>query len=287
MFYSKTNRKSGFTRTELGVVLGVLSVFALMLLPAMATPRAKGISYTCLANLRLMIQAWSLYAQDNNGRLVMSLHGGDAYGGASASNPRYSPWAAGWLDWTTQSDNTNVQFLVSNKYSKLAPYLNHKSQPFLCPADVFASRPQQANGWHRRARSISMSIGVGDGNAESGPWNATMYRHLKTEADFLNPAPRQTFVFLDENPDSINDPGFFSPQDASTWTDQPASYHEAGGGFAFADGRALIQRWSASLTAPKTMQPHFISGVTAQVQARDADLLWLNYHSARLSAKTF
>ena len=74
-------------------------------------------------------------------------------------------------------------------------------------------------------RSISGNIGVGDGNAEGGPWGASLYKHIKKAGDFTDPGPSETWVYLDENPDSINDAGFFNPTSLGSWIDQPASYH--------------------------------------------------------------
>jgi prepilin-type processing-associated H-X9-DG protein len=52
-----------------------------------------------------------------------------------------------------------------------------------------------------------------------------------------------TFVFVDEHPDSINDGAFFSPQSKSQFVDIPATYHNRACGFSFADGHAEIHKW--------------------------------------------
>ena len=281
--------QQGFTRTELAVVIGVLMTFAGLLLPALASPKSRGDTLSCLANLRRLIQAWALYSDDNNGRLVMNFHGGDAQGGAAATGNggRNAPWAVGWLDWTTSADNTNVSYLVDPKYAKLATYFAPAANLHKCPADLFVSSAQRAKGWTERARSVAMNIGIGDGNAEAGPWNAEMYQHIKTTAQFVYPAPALTFVFLDENPDSINDPGLFCPQTASAWTDQPASYHNGAGSFAFADGHVELKKWTASLAAPKAQLIQFMAATTATAKAGDPDLRWVNYRAGRVSTNAF
>ena len=48
-----------------------------------------------------------------------------------------------------------------------------------------------------------MSQGVGDGNAEVGPWPMSTYKHCKTMSDFRYPAPAETFVFVDEHHTAI------------------------------------------------------------------------------------
>ena len=79
-------------------------------------------------------------------------------------------------------------------------------------------------------------------------WNVTrgyggakslkVYRKL-TAVD----SPTERWVFLDENPYSINDGYFAEDPVYTTWVDYPASYHAGAGGLAFCDGHAQIRRW--------------------------------------------
>jgi prepilin-type processing-associated H-X9-DG protein len=93
------------------------------------------------------------------------------------------------------------------------------------------------------------------------------------------------FIFLDEHPDSINDPQFAvqmaNTGSSATIVDFPASYHNGAGGFSFADGHAEIHKWLG-----KTIQPAIVNGgrslgngATGQ-QAGDsaADVAWLQEH---------
>src|SRR5207247_23051 len=146
-------------------------------------------------------------------------------------------------------DNTNLAFLVDEKYSKLAKYFGNNKNVFKCPADVYLAPVQKQRGWRERVRSISSNIGIGDGNAEEGPWDS-IYRHIKTASQFIFPGPAETWVYLDEHPDSINDAGFFNPH-VNAWIDQPANYHNAAGGLAFADGHSEIHKWKGSLASPR------------------------------------
>ena len=214
--------------------------------------------------------------------------GGLARGGAAASDPKNAPWVVGWLDWTTSTDNTNVLFLVDERYSKLARYFGKQKDVFHCPADRFASPPQRARGWPNRARSISGNIGIGEGNAETGPWVANMYRHIKKTTDFVYPGPAETWVFCDEHPDSINDAGFFNPR-AWSWVDIPATYHNGAAGFAFADGHSEIHKWRGSLRSNPQFQGVRYQDITSGIgtPAGDPDIRWLNYHAGRVSPATY
>ena len=65
--------------------------------------------------------------------------------------------------------------------------------------------------------------------------------------------PATTFVFLDEQADTLND-GFFVNRledQPSTWGNLPGSYHGGAASFAFADGHQERHRW----LVPETIRP--------------------------------
>ena len=279
-------RGRGFTLIELLVVIAIIAILASMLLPALSKSKTKATGILCMNNNKQLMLAWHMYAGDNDDKLVMSFHGGMAQGGSAASSAANSPWVLGWLDWGTSSDNTNELFLINPKYSKLAQYFGNSKNILKCPADHFVSPAQRKKGWSERVRSISGNIGVGDGNAEGGPWGANLYKHIKKSGDFTDPGPSETWVYLDENPDSINDAGFFNPISLSAWIDQPASYHNGAGTFAFADGHAEVHKWKGSLITPPAMKVHYTAGVTAPSVKNDPDTKWLSYRGGRLPGKS-
>jgi hypothetical protein len=57
--------------------------------------------------------------------------------------------------------------------------------------------------------------------------------------------PTMALVFLDENPDTINDGYWAQDLDSRTqWIDSPAHYHNNAGCLSFADGHAEIRVWT-------------------------------------------
>jgi prepilin-type processing-associated H-X9-DG protein len=61
-----------------------------------------------------------------------------------------------------------------------------------------------------------------------------------------------TWVFIDENPATINDGAFavqMTPPGSTTGynIDHPAAYHAGASGMSFADGHALVHKWQSSL----------------------------------------
>lgn len=116
-------------------------------------------------------------------------------------------------------------------------------------------------------------------------FGGSQFQKYSIMADFVNPGPANTWVLVDEHPDSIND-GFFCvdmngyPNPAqATLPDVPASYHNGACGFAFADGHSEIHKW----VDPRTMPPYTRTGGLPSVsQANNRDVVWLWTHTTAL-----
>ncbi len=269
----------GFTLTELLVVLGILGILSLLLLPALAnTQPGSTKAIQCLNNMRQMGQAWMLYAEDNHDRLVPNT---DVYRSGVAPS-----WCLGIEDWKTTKINTNVLVLIQDNLALLAPYSGHRNQIYHCPADVYVSLAQAALGWQYRVRSVSMSCALGAGSrSPEFAWSAKIQKVKMT--DLHNPGPSAVWVFLDEAPDSINDAMFYNNPDATgaltgtanggNWIDFPASWHDGGGTFSFADGHAGLHKW-VNVNTLRSTPPAFTSGVSGGKSAPE-DMAWMSAHT--------
>jgi prepilin-type N-terminal cleavage/methylation domain-containing protein len=283
----------GFTLIELLVVIAIIAILAAMLLPALARARLKTQGVSCMNNSKQIMLAWQMYLQDNNDKIVPAFHGGKAQHGNF--DPKIGPgWCEGWLDWSTGSDNTNINFLTTDKYARLGNYVGRSKNVFKCPADKFMTGAQAARGWTGRCRSVSGNICVGEGNYEEGPTDA-IYKHCKKTTDFLYPGPAEVWVFTDEQPDSINDAGLFSPHQTS-WIDMPAVYHGAACGVAFADSHAEIHKWRASLSDTKAQHVGAVPNSEGSVgplppltvrRPVDADISWFSYRCPRVGPRSY
>ena len=97
---------AGFTRLDLLALLTTVALLATVIRPVLGNSRPNR-SLVCMDNMRRLQAAWLLYAEDNEGRMAGNYHGGFQLGTLGPQRP----WASGWLDWTTISDNTNTLYL--------------------------------------------------------------------------------------------------------------------------------------------------------------------------------
>lgn len=267
------NQKSAFTLIELLVVIAIIAILAAMLLPALSKAKTKAQGILCMNNSKQLMVATTLYTGDNNDMFPGNVHGT----GIQANHPN-APWVQGWLTWDTRNDNTNLVLLLDERYSSLARYFGKQKNIYKCPADNYLARIQQGLGWTERVRSISGNVYAGGTQQQinSGPVDAN-YVPTPKPSMMVNPGPAQSWMYVDEHPDSINDAGFFAPR-IGEWIDLPANSHNGACGFAFADGHSEIKKWqSTGLQRKVTFNTFAAWGVAAN----DKDLMWLRQRTQR------
>ena len=126
--------RAAFILRDLLAIICTLILLTFLGAPAMKRMNDRSKSVLCMNNLKQLIAAWQMYADENDGRLIENDHGGQI---AFLNNdPTNAPWACGWLDWSTSSYNTNILYLRSSRYSRLAPYLTAERNLHKCPADT-------------------------------------------------------------------------------------------------------------------------------------------------------
>ncbi|MFM1768992.1 MAG: hypothetical protein RJA22_1521 [Verrucomicrobiota bacterium] len=255
---------TGFSLIELLVVIAIIAILAGLLLPVLAGGKQRGQTVACLANLRQLDTALTLYTDEHEGRYVNN------HGIHETLRTRQN-WANNVQDWQDNDGNTNQALLASGK---LGPYLSGSIAVFKCPSD----RSVAANG--PRLRSVAMNSLVGDPGELTNRFNPQLTQFFKP-TDIPNPS--QIYVFLDEHPDTLND-GFFMNRWAELrWGNLPGSWHHGAANLSFADGHVETHRWALA----DTRRPSVHGGASGTfIPAGPADFDWLRAHSSVPTAST-
>jgi prepilin-type processing-associated H-X9-DG protein len=116
------------------------------------------------------------------------------------------------------------------------------------------------------------------------PMGDTTFYVFRKTTQIVRPPPSQTWVFIDEHEDSIED-GWFevalpSPTQAwlpHCWIELPASRHNGGATLSFADGHVEIKKWLDSRTRKSVTRTRYIP-----VIEENPDAAWLQERTTGL-----
>lgn len=279
--------RAGFTLIELLVVIAIIGILAGLLLPVLGKAKERTKSIRCLSNMKQLVVGWKMYAGDNGGRLINNRDTWDASWVLGNMN-------LGATDANTQAANTDPRTFLDTAWVQaqaaargsgsvtacltIGEYVADTDRIFDCPGD----KSKDVATGKQRVRTISMNQNIGfnvtGGWINSLPWwNVATQRPMifRDEADLDG----TQFLFLDENPASINDGGFAGalndPTNPGSWRiiDFPASNHNDASAISFCDGHVEIKQWQD----PRTWK---MAG--GQGQANNPDALWISDHISQL-----
>ncbi|HXT42201.1 MAG TPA: hypothetical protein VN887_19495, partial [Candidatus Angelobacter sp.] len=231
----------------------------------------------CLNNMKQLELAWHLYADDHEDRITPNYPGQDAgkYTGMAS-------WVSGWMTYETSaidapwySQSTNTLLLIPGGYGSIARYTKNPGI-YKCPADKSWIMINGARSG--RVRSVAMN-----GFMDSlWPWGDTVVCVFRKTTDIIAPSASQTWVFIDQHEDSIEDGRFevelagpTSPWVPHFWAELPSSRHNGAVTLSFADGHAEIKKW----LDPRTRQPVTRTRYIPVIE-ENPDAAWLQERSS-------
>jgi prepilin-type N-terminal cleavage/methylation domain-containing protein/prepilin-type processing-associated H-X9-DG protein len=234
---TKTSR--AFTLIELLVVIAIIAILAAMLLPVLSKAKANGLKIACVNNYKQLQLCWQMYTDDNLDNLPPN------------QTRDYQP------SRVVMTSTTNSWLALANAYRDANPLLiqagvlsgyNKSLGIYRCPADKSTVSDE---GKIPRTHSVSMSVYM---NGTPKYWRYDWTWHKLTA--IRNPGPSRAMVFVDEHENSIQQSTFVcnGPNDQRFWTSQyqwisfPATRHNNGANFTFADGHAEYWRWKEART---------------------------------------
>ncbi|MFC1761778.1 type II secretion system protein [Planctomycetota bacterium] len=243
-------QKNGFTLIELLVVIAVIAVLMGVLMPGLNRAREAAKRTQCLSNLRSLTQAWVMYADENNGKIINAaarsvVRSGTGY---AWSNQNNNP---AWVGvWTGEYNLEDLEGAI--KIGLFYPYVK-TVKVYRCPNHSFLSRliPPTGNAITKYAGDRIRSYSIVDalhGATSYGGIVKKNVNQIKTSG--------QQMVYMDRGAEGFA--GWSIYPDQERFFNPPGIQHSNGSVVSFADGHAEYWKWQDPRTVQFTTE--WISG---------------------------
>ena len=231
---------NGFTLIELLVVIAVIAVLMSILMPALRAAKELARGSHCLANQRSLVLAYTMYADDNDSRLIR--------GHVHTSDLDSPMWVLPPVDGSRSyiSGTPSLEDRIRGiKFGAMYPYINDHEM-YHCPGD---NRYQTGYPEHQRMyRSYIIPDILSAARKGFHSWTEARYQYFPKKLEEIKHASRK-YVFVEsefQNPNFNYDHGgwSFAPWIDNRWVDALATFHSKSATFGFADGHAEKHKWT-------------------------------------------
>jgi len=250
--------KRAFTLIELLVVIAVIAVLMGVLMPALRAARELARGSNCLANQRSLVLAYTMYADDNDNRIVR--------GHVDTANLDSGMWALPPIDASGAYISGPVSFedrIRGIQRGALYRYIGDY-KVYHCPGDNRTQSSQDLTQAMYRSYIIPDVLSAARPGFHS--WTEARHQHFPKKLTEIKQASLK-YVFVEtefQNPSFNYDHGgwSFAPWIDDTWIDELATFHSKSATFGFADGHAERHKWAHNETwqifiedLPQAVQP--------------------------------
>jgi prepilin-type N-terminal cleavage/methylation domain-containing protein/prepilin-type processing-associated H-X9-DG protein len=245
---------TGFTLIELLVVIAIIAILAAMLLPALSKAKVRSQGISCLNNMKQLQVSAILYGGDNSDFIPQNQGRTVSNSGIIGEAPNEPNWVAGTVNDAVGGTNAymlgvmgDIDAVSGNPLVGSLGSYTKSVGVYHCPADKYIEPAN--NELHIRSCAMNDYMGT---NPRFYKFNTQIdgsYKAFYKFSDFnATLGSTEAFMFLDENPKSIND-GYFNLFPNSL-DDRPAVNHGNSSAFSFADGHAELHKWVDTYLRP-------------------------------------
>lgn len=238
-------KSRGFTLIELLVVIAIIAILMAILMPTLKRAKEQGRRAACLNNLKQLQLAWSIYADENDSKIV----NGEAYGGGDGTAPVPTSGIHANERWWTGDDVGDFWAGISPaeevqkraiRAGALFPYCKNEKL-YRCPTGMRGEMRTYTivDSMNGLARTGTFTGNVGVRAGRTVLW-------VKKTAEISVPGPAYRIVFLDEG--RITPDSYATHYNTETWWDPPFVRHADGTNVSFADGHVDYWKYEGKKT---------------------------------------